>query len=71
MSHLVLTVAQGESVIIGPPGNPLGKVTLGNKRLDGDKVRLRFDFPREVEINRESVAAVKVAEQLREEGNPA
>jgi len=71
MSQLVLTVSPGQSVVIGPPSNPIGRVVLTNKVLSGGRVRLLFDFPTSVPINREAVAEVKVAEVLVKEGNPS
>lgn len=60
---LVLTRAEGEEVIIGDPDNPIGIVRVGRIVRDsrGDAVRLVFDFPRHVLVNRR-----EVAEQRRE-----
>ncbi|MFG0249975.1 MAG: carbon storage regulator [Phycisphaeraceae bacterium JB051] len=54
---LALTRRAGEEVVIGDPANPLGVIRV--VELHGDKVRLSFDFPREVQINRKELADQK------------
>ena len=54
---LALTRRVGEEVVIGDPHSPLGRVRVVD--VHGDKVRLAFDFPREVEINRKELADEK------------
>jgi len=70
---LSITRKKNERVYIGPPDLPYGfvEVTL----IKGDKVRIAFSFPREVEIHREEVivdslpeAAAHLAELLASEG---
>lgn len=51
---LVITRREGEEVVIGDPRNPIGVVRISNIR--GDRVRLAFEFPREVEVHRREVA---------------
>jgi carbon storage regulator CsrA len=51
---LVITRREGEEVVIGDPKKPLGIVRVAS--VKGERVRLSFDFPREVEINRREVA---------------
>jgi carbon storage regulator CsrA len=51
---LVITRREGEEVVIGDPKKPLGIVRVAS--VKGERVRLAFDFPREVEINRREVA---------------
>lgn len=51
---LVITRREGEEVVIGDPKNPIGIVRIAS--VKGDRVRVAFDFPREVEINRREVA---------------
>jgi carbon storage regulator CsrA len=51
---LVITRREGEEVVIGDPKNPIGIVRIAN--VKGDRVRVAFDFPRNVEINRREVA---------------
>jgi len=51
---LVITRREGEEVIIGDPSKPLGVVRIAT--IKGDRVRLAFDFPREVEVHRREVA---------------
>lgn len=55
---LALTRRVGEEVVIGDPHNPLGRIRVVD--VHGDKVRLAFDFPREVEINRRELADEKI-----------
>ena len=54
---LALTRRAGEEVVIGDPKNPLGIVRV--VEVHGDKVRLAFDFPREVQVNRRELADQK------------
>lgn len=58
---LVITRREGEEVVIGDPKKPLGVVRVAS--VKGERVRLAFDFPREVEINRREVADQIVKEQ--------
>ncbi len=51
---LVITRRQGEEVVIGEPGNPIGTVRIA--LIKGDRVRLAFDFPREIDVHRREVA---------------
>ena len=54
---LALTRRVGEEVVIGDPKQPLGMIRVVD--IHGDKVRLAFDFPREVDINRKELADEK------------
>ena len=58
---LALTRRIGEEVVIGDPGKPLGVVTV--VEIHGDKVRLSFDFPRNILINRRELAEQKARQQ--------
>jgi carbon storage regulator len=51
---LVITRREGEEVVIGDPANPLGVVRIAT--IKGDRVRLAFSFPREIEVHRREVA---------------
>lgn len=51
---LVLTRREGEEVVIGDAANPAGVVRVAS--IKGDRVRLAFDFPCEVDVNRREVA---------------
>ena len=51
---LVITRREGEEVVIGDPSNPAGIVRVAS--IKGDRVRLAFDFPREVDVHRREVA---------------
>ena len=54
---LALTRRVGEEIVIGDVLNPLGIIRIVD--IHGDKVRLAFDFPREVDINRRELADEK------------
>lgn len=51
---LVISRREGEEVVIGDPGNPIGFVRIAS--IKGDRVRLAFSFPREIEVHRREVA---------------
>lgn len=51
---LVITRREGEEVVIGDPKNPIGVVRIAS--VKGDRVRIAFDFPRDVDINRREIA---------------
>jgi len=51
---LVITRREGEEVVIGDPSNPMGIVRIAS--IKGDRVRLAFDFPREIDVHRREVA---------------
>lgn len=60
---LVITRREGEEVVIGDPKNPAGVVRIAS--IKGDRVRIAFDFPREVEVHRREVAE-QIVEQRPE-----
>ena len=51
---LGITRREGEEVVIGDPAAPLGVVRIAT--IKGDRVRLAFEFPREVDVHRREVA---------------
>ena len=51
---LVITRREGEEVVIGDPRNPIGVVRIAS--VKGDRVRMAFDFPRDVAVHRREVA---------------
>ena len=51
---LVITRREGEEVVIGDPKRPIGVVRIAS--IKGDRVRVAFDFPREVDVHRREVA---------------
>ncbi len=51
---LVITRREGEEVVIGDPANPQGIVRIVS--IKGDRVRVAFSFPREVDVHRREVA---------------
>ncbi|MHC4948002.1 MAG: carbon storage regulator [Planctomycetota bacterium] len=51
---LVITRREGEEVVIGDPANPIGTVRVAS--IKGDRVRLAFAFPREIDVHRREVA---------------
>jgi carbon storage regulator len=46
-------------VVIGDPGNPIGIVRVAS--VKGDRVRLAFEFPRHIPVNRRELAEEKLA----------
>lgn len=54
IAMLVITRREGEEVVIGDPKNPIGVVRIAS--VKGERVRIAFDFPRDVEINRREIA---------------
>lgn len=57
---LVITRREGEEVVIGDPANPIGVVRIAT--IKGDRVRLAFAFPREIEVHRREVAEQIIAQ---------
>lgn len=58
---LVITRREGEEVVIGDPKNPIGVVRIAS--VKGERVRVAFDFPRDVQIHRREVADQIVGEE--------
>lgn len=52
---LVVTRTTSEKVVIGDPKNPIGTVMIAS--VKGERVRIAFDFPKDVPVNREEIAA--------------
>ncbi|GAB4387096.1 MAG: hypothetical protein Kow0022_18210 [Phycisphaerales bacterium] len=61
---LVITRREGEEVVIGDPKNPIGIVRIAS--VKGERVRVAFEFPREIEIHRR-----EIADQIVDEGTSA
>lgn len=57
---LVITRREGEEVVIGNPESPIGVVRIAS--IKGDRVRVAFEFPREVAVHRREVAEQIVAD---------
>ena len=51
---LVITRREGEEVVIGDPANPIGVVRIAG--IKGDRVRIAFEFPRNIDVHRREVA---------------
>ena len=60
---LVITRREGEEVVIGDPKNPIGIVRIAS--VKGERVRVAFDFPRDVEIHRREIAD-QIVEEIDE-----
>lgn len=58
---LVITRREGEEVVIGDPRHPIGIVRIAS--IKGDRVRVAFEFPREIDVHRREVADQILAEQ--------
>ena len=54
---VMLELSVGEEAAIGDPHKPLGTVRVVG--TEGEKVRLSFDFPRDIAINRRELAHMK------------
>ncbi|MEO1583095.1 MAG: carbon storage regulator [Planctomycetota bacterium] len=61
---LVITRREGEEVVIGDPASPIGVVRIAS--IKGDRVRVAFEFPREVAVHRR-----EVAQQIVDDVKPA
>ncbi len=57
---LVITRREGEEVVIGDPENPIGIVRIAS--IKGDRVRVAFEFPREISVHRREVADQIIAD---------
>lgn len=57
---LVITRREGEEVVIGDPRNPTGVVRIVG--IKGDRVRIAFEFPRDIQVHRREVADAIVSE---------
>ncbi len=57
---LVITRREGEEVVIGSPESPIGVVRIAS--IKGDRVRVAFEFPRDVAVHRREVAEQIVAD---------
>ena len=51
---LVITRREGEEVVIGDPRKPIGIVRIAS--IKGDRVRVAFEFPRDIDVHRREVA---------------
>ncbi|MFI4897744.1 MAG: carbon storage regulator [Phycisphaerales bacterium JB059] len=65
---LVITRREGEEVVIGDPRNPIGIVRIAS--VKGERVRVAFDFPRDVEIHRREIAEQILTEDAAAEKKP-
>lgn len=52
---LTITRSEGQEVVIGNPAAPLGIIRI--EKIRSGKVRITFDFPREMPVHRAEVAA--------------
>ncbi len=66
---LVITRREGEEVVIGDPENPIGVVRIAS--IKGDRVRVAFEFPREVSVHRREVADQIIADHETNSGSAA
>ena len=57
---LFITRREGEEIVIGDPKNPIGVVRI--HAIKGERVRVGFDFPRDIEVHRREVAERIIAE---------
>lgn len=57
---LVITRTKEEKIVIGDPKKPIGTITIAS--VKGERVRVAFDFPKDIPINREEIAQMKAQE---------
>lgn len=55
--RLILSRKVDEEIVVGPPEAPIGLIRVG--KFHRGSVRLHFDFPKTVEVNRREVAEAK------------
>lgn len=60
---LALERYEGESIVVGDPAKPIG--TIHVVLVSDNKVRLAFDFPKNIQINRDELAKQKKASPLK------
>lgn len=60
--RLILSRSEGEEIVIGPPSAPLGLIRIG--RYHRGQIRLHFDFPADIAVNRREIAESKAGEPL-------
>ena len=65
---LVITRREGEEVVIGDPAAPLGIVRIAS--IKGDRVRIAFEFPREILVHRREIANQINSAEPGKDGNP-
>ena len=53
MSFLILTRRVGEEILID---NPSGQIRIMVTKIDGDRVKVGIDAPRDIRVNRKEVA---------------
>ncbi len=63
---LVLTRREGEELVIGDPKAPTGTIRV--VRIDGDRVRIALDFPREIDIHRRELVPKVLKERAVSDG---
>lgn len=58
---LAITRREGEEIVVGDPGNPMGVVRV--VKIKGDRVVLVMGFPRSIDVNRREVADQSLAQR--------
>ena len=66
---LALTRRVGEEIVLGDPRKPVGTIRV--VEIHGDKVRLSFDFPKEMLINRKELAELKARQNPSDSTTPS
>lgn len=65
--RLILSRKVDEEVVIGPPDAPIGIIRVG--KFQRGQVRLHFDFPKSVPVNRREVAEEILGRPVEPFGN--
>ncbi|MCA9279658.1 MAG: carbon storage regulator [Phycisphaeraceae bacterium] len=66
---LVITRREGEEVVIGDPRKPLGIIRVAS--IKGDRIRLAFEFPKEIDVHRREIAEQILRDQQIKPTNPS
>lgn len=66
---LVITRREGEEVVIGDPRKPLGIIRVAS--IKGDRIRLAFEFPKEIDVHRREIAEQILRDQQINPTKPA
>jgi sRNA-binding carbon storage regulator CsrA len=48
-------------IVIGDPKKPIGTITI--RSVKGERVRVACDFPKDVQVNRGEIAALRAAQK--------
>jgi len=58
---LVITRTKDKKIVIGDPKKPIGTITITSVKRG--RVRVACDFPKDVEVNRGEIAALRASQK--------